>query len=368
VVVLKSVELREMVELFAQCTIYEIKSEEEVPNINFIFGKDGFELFEDVMNNPHVLKGFWSPNIDQKDIDFIHNRSNDDCLTLSINDSNLFFKYLTDINNSLIELYDYYGVDSSPRYSAMNLMRRIWLRMGVVDTQNVEEFLNKQLQFVNNRTLDTRSPVKVGTFYDYDVFMNTMVNRTYDETTRLMTFTIMNDKDEYVLPSILYDIDDNGTCYIYGVQNKGTVKSKAIERKLYKLNKGIENPNVHPGKVCAIMLFIQELRKKGITKVVVPGIQVLSYRYHELLSRNVEKELENIIGKIADWPNRKSLRERYNYMKEWYDKVYEKQDFISFLKTEELFNLINRLTEQDPSIEITNELNLQGDSINLKIQ
>ena len=42
-------------------------------------------------------------------------------------------------------------------------------------------------------------------------------------------------------------------------------------------------------------------------------------------------------------------------IKEWYDKLHDKQDFISFLKTEELYNLVYRLASQDPTIEITNE-------------
>ena len=364
---MEHVEKREMVELFATRCIRDIKSEEEVPNVNFVFDTDGFLLFKDVMQHPHVLEGYWTPDIRQEDIDFIVNRSNDDCPTLYVKDSNLFFEYLTDINNSLLDLYKYYGVSASARNSGMNLMRRIWLRMGISDMQDVEGFLDKQLQFVNNRTFDTRTPIKVGNFYDYDVFMTTMVNRTFDETTRMMSFNIMNDKDEYELPSILYDIDDNNTCYIYAVQNKGKKKDKAIERKLYKLNKGIENPNVHPSKVYAIMLFIQELRRKGITKVVVPSLQVLSYRYHELLSDKVKEELEDIKERLAEWPSSIQLRERYNSIKEWYDKIYEKQDYISYLKTEELYNLIYRLVEQDSSIEITNEVNLQGDSINLKL-
>ena len=62
-----------------------------------------------------------------------------------------------------------------------------------------------------------------------------------------------------------------------------------------------------------------------------------------------------------------SIRERYNAIKEWYNKLHEKQDLISYLKTEELYNLIYRITEQDPSIEIMNDVGIQGDSINLKL-
>ena len=361
------IEFREIVELFLCVSIYELKSESEVPNINLQFGPDGYALFQDIKEKPFVKEGSWTPDATKENIDFVIEHSNDDCLTIKVNNSIHFFELLMNITNSLLRLYEYYDIKAHPRNMAMNIMRRIWLRMGPTDVENVELFLRKQLEFLNNMTFDSRKEKFISEYYDYDVCMKTMLNRTFDETTRSMIFTIDDEKEEYELPHILYDIDDSNTCYIYGVQNKGEKKSKAIERKLYKLNKGIENPNVHPSKVYALLLFIDQLKQKGITKVIVPGLQVLSYRYHELLSEQVAKELYSVYEKLVDYPSSTHIRERYNSTKEWYEKLHEKQDFISYLKTEELFNLILRLTEQDPSIEITNELNLQGDSINIKL-
>lgn len=364
----EQIEFREIVELFLCVSIYELKSESEVPNMNLKFGPDGFVLFKSLVEKPFVKEGSWTPDATEDNIKFVIDQSNDpDCLTIQVKDSMKFFRLLMEITNSLLRLYKYYEINESPRRCAMNLMRRIWLRMGVDDVENVEAFLSKQLAFVNNMTFDQTKPTRVSSYADCDVLMETMVNRTFDETTRSMIFTVKSGEEEYELPHILYDIDDSNNCYVYGVQNKGEKKSKVIERKLYKLNKGIEDPNVHPSKVCSLLLFIELLRKKGIKKIVVPGLQVLSYRYHELLSKGIVKELEKAQGQLADFPHRKQTREYYESIKDWYAKLHDKQDFISFLKTEELFNLTYRMTEQDPSLEITNDVTIQGDSINMQL-
>jgi len=103
-----------------------------------------------LMENPFVLKDAWTPTIGQKDIDFLIFHSNDDTLTVQIEDSIQFFQYLTDITNSLIKLRNEYHDHSSSRNLAMQILRRIWLRMGIEDFQNVNYFLGKQLSFLIN--------------------------------------------------------------------------------------------------------------------------------------------------------------------------------------------------------------------------
>ena len=59
---------------------------------------------------------------------------------------------------------------------------------------------------------------------------------------------------------------------------------------------------------------------------------------------------------------------KYEYVLNMYNNMYEKQDKISYLKTEELINLIYRLTEHNPNIEILNDINIQGDYLDIKIK
>ncbi len=365
---MEKIEFRELVELFLNTSFRQIKSETETPNINFKFGEDGFALFRSIVETPFVKNGFWTPNAEQSDINFILSHNDDDVPTIYINDSIKFFEYLTNIINSLIKLNAEYGIISSARNLTMNVLRRIWLRMGVDDIANIEVFLEKQLQFTRNRLLDTYNIEKIYSFNDYKIFMKSENNPTWDETTRSMIFTIKRNDSTYELPHVLYDIDDEGICYIYAVQSSKDKKDKKIERELYKLNKNIENPNVHPSKVYAMILFINELKKKGISKIRIPSMQVLSYRYHELLSKQAEKNLENAKAALERFPDDEYVRKKYEYSKQWYNATYEKQDKINYLKTIELINLAHRIIEHDLSTEIVNEVNIQGDYLGIKIK
>lgn len=365
---MEKIEFREIVELFLNTSIHQIKSESEVPNINFKFEKDAILLFNNIIEKPFIKNESWTPNAYQEDIDFVFSHNHDNCPTIYIKDSIKFFEYLENITNELIILREYYGIKSSARNLAMQIMKRIWLRMGITDFENVELFLEKQLQFVKNRTFNIHHLEKIGSFNEYDIFMKTIVNNTWDETTRSMVFIINGDNETYELPHILYDVDNNGICYIYAVQSSKARKDKIIERKLYKLNKNIDNPNVHPSKVYALMLFFEQLKNKGISKIIVPSMQVLSYRYHELLSEEAAKDLNNAKKQIENFPNDNYLQKKFQSIKEWYDSVYNKQDKISYLKTEELINLVYRIIDYNPSIEITNDINIQGDSLNIKIK
>ena len=134
------------------------------------------------------------------------------------------------------------------------------------------------------------------------------------------------------------------------------------------MNKNIDNPSVHPSKVYALMLFIDQLKNKGISKIIVPSMQVLSYRYHELLSEKAKNDLNKVKKQIEENPNNTYFYKKFQSFKEWYDRVYNKQDKISYLKTEELINLLYRIIEQNQSIEITNDINIQGDNLNVRIK
>ena len=43
-------ELKDVVEIFLSYSIHEIKKEKEIPNLNFIFKKDGYELFKKIVD------------------------------------------------------------------------------------------------------------------------------------------------------------------------------------------------------------------------------------------------------------------------------------------------------------------------------
>ena len=345
---MKKILLEDVINILFKYTIYDLKEEIETPNINFRFKEKLDDLF------------------DQKDLDYLINNS--ECLYVVINDKLTFFKYLTNIINETVNLFNEYEQNVDVEETARYLLRRIWLRMGINDFIDINKFLDNQLKFIKNRMLDTPEEKRLYTTKEFEIFQKTKVNDLWDETTRRMIFTIKNNDELYELPHILYDIDDNNTCYIYGVQSSQNEKNKHIERKLYKLNKGIDNPNVHPSKVCSLLIFINLLKNNSISNIIIPSLQVLSYHYHELLSIESKKYYEEIIRQYNDNPSDIYLKNRLEYLKNWYLHVYQKEDKISYLKTEELIYLMYRLLEHDSDIAIVNEINLQGDYLNLKIK
>lgn len=368
------VTFEETVELFVNNTIYEIISEFEVPRINIVFKKEAYNLFYRLMESPFKEEGYWTPNIEQKDIRKLKEFSNGDYPTIYVNDHVIFFEYLTEITNNLIILYEKYGEQKSARALLIQIMRRIWLRMGVNDFNDVEKFLYRELQFIKNDLFDDyRLETEITHFYNYDVKCQSIMNRTWDESNRSIKFKIYNEYGYHSLPHIMYDIVDY-TCYIYAVQNDYNKKRiPKIERLLYKLNKGVENPNVHPSQVYSMKLFIEMLKEKGINNIKIPVLQVLSYRYHELLSTNEKEKFskkwdKDTLGELSNLSgNRLEYKKKeYETDKKWYSHVVDKEDTISKLKTENLINLVYRVVEEDDSLKLLNDIDID-DTLNIKI-
>ena len=344
----------------------EVEREVEVLDSNTI--KKAIELRNSFDDEANVKLGE-SPDV---------NDTIEESINIEVEDAEKFFTYLRDFVNATLDLYRDYGDTNLKTWAIMqDLLANVWLRMGINDVENPMMFLKNQVEFTKNRKLDTMNPTKISNYGEYDVYMYTKPNKYYDETSRTMFFKLTKrDKntgrilEEYTLPKVLYDVDDSGTCYICGVQNvkdKIDVNEKKIKRELYKLNKGVENPDVHPSKVLSLMLFINHIKSNGITNVVVPSTQVLSYAYHEVLSRTAEEELQEAEKKFDMYSETEMANKNLKDAKVNYERFYNKQDTISYLKTEELFNLVYRIVEHTPGVEITNEMNQQGDSINIRL-
>jgi len=328
------------------------------------------------MNNPYQIEGCWTPNVGIDDINKLREQNDNNCPNIYIKDHIKFFQYLTEITNNLVTLYNKYGEHKSARALLILVMRRIWLRMGVNDFNNVETFLKRQLEFIDNELFNDYSydGINIDKFYDYDVKAQNRIGRTWDEATKCVKFSI-NDGDNYhSLPHIFYGVEDN-TCYIYAVQNDFDRKRvPKIERLLYKLNKNVENPNVHPSMVYSMKLFINFLKENGICTIKVPTLQVLSYRYHELLSIQAKEEFlkrwDNEAFERLKYLKGDSLKwrlEEYDNDKKWYDHVVDKEDIISRLKTENLLNLVNRIVIEDDELELINDIDMD-DTLTIKIK
>ena len=221
----KEIKYIDLIELFLTYTIYDIKKEVETPNINFIFNEEGINFFKSIINDGK----FRMHHAHQNDLNYLLKHSSDNCISLCINDTESFFKYLMEIVNATLKLMREYEDNPIAYENARYILRRIWLRLGVEDVLDINRFLQKQLEFVRNRTFDTKDPVFVGKLDKYDITMKTKISDSWDESTRHMVFNISDENEEYELPHILYDIDEEGVCHLYAIQSHDTDKSKHIE-------------------------------------------------------------------------------------------------------------------------------------------
>lgn len=372
-----TVYFQELVELFVSVTVPDIMDEYEVPRVNFIFSDEAISWLRNLLKNPFKKEGYDTQNMTEDDINRLcrENQNDSNCPTIVVKDYKLFFQLLTDIVNEQIDLYFEYRKGMGARRAALLLLRRLWLRMNVEDFNDVELFLEKQLEFLKNREFDNPfDENSLGIFDRYFVFYGVELCETWCESTRRMYFRIYDGLEEHHdLPNVYYDIcEENGekVCYVSAVQcQKYDKRIKSIERKLYKLNKNIPDSKVHPNFLMAMKLFYEVLRKYNISHIKVPIIQVLSYRYHELLSEQereifekkwTEKQLKYLysLRDSACWQKQEKfegLMKEYEYDRISYDRFVDKEDFISKNKIEGLINLFTSMTYLDDMMAINTE-------------
>ena len=370
---------KETVQLFMTSILEDIKNGFEIPNINFIFSQDAFVLAEKLKKEPFVSSIYNTPRITNEDVERILPENNiEDCPTIFVKDTFLFFSYLMEITNAFANLRKYYDNPIDTRLNLEKVLTTIWLRMGISDFNDVELFLSRQLQFIKNSIFDRyKSETYFTNFYDYGVKIKCNLNSYYDEACRSISFSIYGkDGSVYDLPNIHYGIDNEGVCYIYAIQNKDTKnRDKKIERLLYKLNKDVEIPSNHPSQVYSMLLFIKLLKEYRIEKIKVPSMQVLSHDYHEILSERYKvyfnkKWNQNSIDNLKrNYDGNLDMRiAEYEKDKKTYEHVVDNQDEISKLKTENLYNLLYRMLLHDDSFQIINEPNIQGDYLEASIK
>ncbi len=360
---MRKIEFKELIEIFITITIPSVQAENEIPRINFIFNNEGIELLKKVKNEPFILKNYWTPSITEENIEKLKDIKKSNYPNIEIANPIEFFKLLTDIVNSQIRLYTSRNIHVSERNICINVLSRIWLRMDKNDFKNINEFLKKESDFLNDDTLDKYNNIEIDNYEGYKVTSLINVNETWDETCKSIYF-ILGDKDSsHTVSHINFAIreeNDEKVCYIYAVQSD-LIKTtnKKIERKLYKLNKGIKIQDVHPNQIFPLIELIKLLNKEGITTIKVPANQELNYEYHEIMSKNEEERFhlrwpESLINKILSSNTQETEYQRKLYLldKEFYNHTVGKASKIRELKTTKLFSLLKRLSFHIPNFQL----------------
>lgn len=373
----KSVTFDEIAELFLFDTVPYIYSESEVPRLTFSFSDDAFSYFSYLSTHPYSYVSC----INEKTFAKLNKKATDDVPSLVIKDYKLFFSTLTNIINKTLAISKYYNVSySSARSLSLLIMRRIWLRLNAYDlTKSAEEFLQRQLSFLEHDFYFENNTDKVlAYFHEYLIKGKNNKTKTWDESNFYFSFYLSDGNTPcFTLPNVLYDItyqNKEMVCIISGVQNPNErIVDKKINRKLYELNKGIDDAKVHPSSMLSLIIFLNLLLKNNITKIIVPTLQILSYRYHELISETLKESYpkqynEDYFKYIDTLPSdiKQMELEIYEKSKEKYNRFVDKEDIISKNKCENLLYMFYQLQDMG-IVKITTEPFIESENLQVEI-
>jgi hypothetical protein len=363
--------------LFLTKTIPDLISEEfDMPYIKFIFDKETLKHLKDYLDKDDTeeyYKGL-------KSIEYLFNLYNEeekDELSIQVHDSNKFF----DLLEELIKEY------SKREYRSLvhpyNFIRSIWLRMGVNDINNVEEFLERQLTFLKTDSLltGTNTVCKIGE--QEDLLYIVKNNEDWFETNQNITFAIFKegedifDTKKYSFPAIHYGLSKENnipTCFIYGIQSLHEYQDKTIKEKLQQIKKRLRNKNVSPEFIISLSLFLDFLYDHKVKDIEIPTLQVFNYTYHEHISdstkekyKNYSEEEKQELEKNYEEGKHDDKELEYMHTKKMISRFADKEDIISYNKTERLIQTVQELININPEIELVSEPFINGENLVLHI-
>lgn len=351
---------QELVKLFITYLYPTFIKGNKIEPIRFIFQDDIYDLLSN----------------DKISIDYIkkNNVINEDEIYIKIPNADLFFTKLTIVTNLYCRLNNIYDESSNKDYIINEFLQSaLWLKMNPYDFYDIYTFLDNQISFLLCPSFKELDPSKggyhFGEYHDYHIYVMKDINTMWFESYEYITFKLFNIDDytkNYELPSIHYGIADN-ICYIYAIQNMALNKQdKKIERSLYKINKDIQNNNIHPSFILSMKLFIDLLKEKGISNIKVPLLQVLNYNYHVIKSNQMKEEFKR------EWTDEyiksiENAEDEFNNYKEalaLYNRYVDREDDISKNKTEVFASIFLRIQEQFNNIDI----DIDDYMLNIKIK
>ena len=369
-------------ELFLTKTIPDLLSSEfDMPYIKFVFDKEtliGLKNYLDKKDANTYYKGL-------KSIEYLFDIYNDqeegkiDELSIQVHDSNKFFNLLEEIIKAYSE-GEYYAL-----VKPYNFIRSIWLRMGIKDINNVEEFLERQLKFIENDNLLTGFNTICELSENESLGYSIGNNEDWFETNKNINFGIYKDGEDifdnkrYYFPAIHYALSKENnvpTCFIYGIQTLNTYfsKDKTIKEKLQPIRKKLRNKNVSSDFIIGLSSFLDFLYDNGIKGIEIPTLQVFNYMYHEHLSDSIKNnynsytdEEKQELEKSFEEGKHDDKELDYIHTKGMFSRFADKEDVISYNKTERLIQTVQELININPEIELVSEPFINGENMVLHL-
>lgn len=344
-----------------------------IPFIKFLFDKETLDMFTRILKDEYNM---YLHDRGMRSIKFLNDiytsfQNGVEDIYIPVTNQASFFNNLHGImceywwkKKDLEELYEF--------------LCSIWIRMGASDILNVEDFLQRQKEFLGCYSFFKDDEVL--SLGDKKVVCEVSDNDLYFETNQNIKFSIRGSNGQkYDFPAIHYELvtdeDDRTTCYIYGIQRLNKTCDDELKKELRPIRRRFGNIYIHADFIIALSLFLDYLYDNGITDVEIPVLQVFNYPYHELLSNNFSKDFDSYtsddITKLEELyknGDRSDAVEDYIYTKSMVSRFVDKEDSISYNKTERFINTFYELMNKNPLIELVCEPFIQGENLVIRLK
>ena len=276
---------------------YLMFDEFEFPNISFDFKEKEAkrEIYNLIMNELKLN----CENIKLSEADDIINAINNPDYTKPVIEISDYKRFFTSLNELIKNEVD-----------RQSILRFLWLRMTPDDFKKPEEFLEKNVSIMRDKTIDKyniESVIENVFFSDYFLTVANSKSKYFNESMKEVKFTLIKDNVEYQLPVVRYGIyerNNEKVCEIGSIQHitknfqsgEEVKLEKKVDRLKYKLNAGVDLElieDIEPKKLISLLLFIKLLQENGIKKLSIPSSYPLDREYHIKRVKRYEYFLEH---------------------------------------------------------------------------
>lgn len=321
---------------FIQNYINQIIIKDNIPKIIYEFTEEDYKKeIEPILEKEHYKE----TTTYNKFLEEINKESN--IPRIKIKNFNIFIQLLYTLYNKIKEI--------DPLCPEENIIGYILLRTTINDINDIEIFLKHQIEMIDTikafKGLEQEYNIgNINFLGNNPVTVQIQPTDTFNENSYEMKITV----GSTILPLVRFGVYLNGTypiCSIGSIQNTlREEKNKQLERAKYKLNEGIKETNTEPKKIISLLIFLNIMEEYGLTTFEMHGHNIYDYKFHQNLSNYAYEQYTNALEKKDEFLIGIFSREK--------DKYYNKEDIVSKMKTENLFNLVNRINEYYSNLEV----------------
>jgi len=336
-------------------------------NVVQFFANEIIPSFSDENSTDVDLKFEFTEEKAQKLFDkfYSNNKTSDNMNTIKVKDHIKFFNLLKDLYECEIDYYEKFQNQPYDLYRMKSFFKDLWLRLTNLDFEDIESFLEKQIEMYKDKTFENYNEEKtlcsLNEVADLVLSVKNRNANTWDESPYELCFRLYDDyyidsnynKVFYELPKVRYGIyehDGNKVCRLGSIQSTtldyetDEYAKKKINRLKYKIIDNKEDfEGIEPNKVLSFMLFLKMLKNNGIDKIEIPALYILDYNYH----LKMDKVIDDKIKEHGDKKGNISVT-----IKDFYDAYYGKEDIISKSKSEDLFRIGLKAKDYMDEIEV----------------